>query len=145
MGIPPTTTTTHKQTHTNSKLNDRAEIEQTSENKSNKSIWGDPKTVFESYPNPKNSPLSRSENSFWTLPLCVSMVVFSQLHYITIHNLLSGNKLCHYKTHLSLTVYQSQPYHILIPLIFIIKGLLTSHKDPGFLNEILVLSNIDPM
>ena len=44
-------------THTNSKLHDRAEIEQNSENKSYQSILGDPKTVFEPYPNPKNSPL----------------------------------------------------------------------------------------
>ena len=38
-------------------LHDRAEIEQNSENKSYQSILGDPKTVFEPYPNPKNSPL----------------------------------------------------------------------------------------
>ena len=44
-------------THTNSKLHDRAEIEQNSENKSHYSILGDPKTVFEPYPNPKNNPL----------------------------------------------------------------------------------------
>ena len=49
-------TTTHPPT-TNSKLHDRAEIEQNSEKKSFQSIWGDPKTVFEPYPNPKNSPL----------------------------------------------------------------------------------------
>ena len=49
---PPPTTTIR-----NSKLHDRAEIEQKSENKSYKSILGDPKTVFEPYPNPKNSPL----------------------------------------------------------------------------------------
>ena len=36
---------------------DRAEIEQNSENKSCYSILRDPKTVFEPYPNPKNSPL----------------------------------------------------------------------------------------
>ena len=30
---------------------------QNSENKSYQSILGDPKTVFEPYPNPKNSPL----------------------------------------------------------------------------------------
>merc|ERR1712121_569301 len=47
----------HPPTHTNSKLHDRAEIEQNSENKSYYSILGDPKTVFEPYPNPKNSPL----------------------------------------------------------------------------------------
>ena len=44
-------------THKNSHLHDRVEIEQKSENKSHWSLWGDPKTVFESYPNPKNSPL----------------------------------------------------------------------------------------
>ena len=49
---PPPPTTTR-----NSKLHDRAEIEQNSENKSYQSILGDPKTVFEPYPNPKNSPL----------------------------------------------------------------------------------------
>ena len=43
--------------HTNSKLHDREEIEQYYENKSYQSILGDPKTVFEPYPNPKNSPL----------------------------------------------------------------------------------------
>ena len=46
----------HHQPHINSKLHDRAEIEQNSENKSYLSIWGDPKTV-EPYPNPKISPL----------------------------------------------------------------------------------------
>ena len=51
---PPTHTHTH---HTNSKLHDRAEIEQNSENKSCQSILGDPKTVFEPCPNPKNTPL----------------------------------------------------------------------------------------
>ena len=50
-------TTTHTHHHTNSKLRDRAEIEQNSENKSYKAILGDPKTVFEPYPNPKNIPL----------------------------------------------------------------------------------------
>ena len=43
----------HPPTTTNSKLHDRAEIEQNSENKSYQSIWGDTKTVFKSYPNPK--------------------------------------------------------------------------------------------
>ena len=46
---PPTTR--------NSKLHDRAEMEQNLENKSYQSILGDPKTVFEPYLNPKNSPL----------------------------------------------------------------------------------------
>ena len=46
--------TTH---HRNSKLHDRAKLEQNSENKSYQSTLGDPKTVFESYPNPKNGPL----------------------------------------------------------------------------------------
>ena len=47
----------HTHHHTNSKLHDRAEIEQNSENKSYQSILGNPKTVFEPHPNPKNSPL----------------------------------------------------------------------------------------
>ena len=38
-------------------IHDRAEIEQILENKSYQSILGDPKTVFEPYPNLKNSPL----------------------------------------------------------------------------------------
>ena len=49
--------TTHPHHHTNSKLQDRAEIEQHSENKSYQYILEDPKTVFEPYPDPKNSPL----------------------------------------------------------------------------------------
>ena len=44
-------------THTISKLHDRAKIEQNSENKSYKSILGDPKTVFEPYPNPTNDTI----------------------------------------------------------------------------------------
>merc|ERR1712198_207165 len=56
LGIPPTHTYPHHH-HRNSKLHDREEIEQNSENKSYYSILGDPKTVFEPYPNPKNSPL----------------------------------------------------------------------------------------
>ena len=52
--LPPSTTHHH---HTNSKLHDRVEIEQNSENKSYQSILGDPKTVFEPHPNPKNTPL----------------------------------------------------------------------------------------
>ena len=51
---PPTQPRTY---HRNSKLHDRAEKEQNSENNSYQSILGDPKTVFEPYPNPKNSPL----------------------------------------------------------------------------------------
>ena len=61
---------------TNSKLHDRAEIEQNSEYKSYLSIWRDPKTVFEPYPDPKNCPLGPqkvkmtpklSQNQKWEL------------------------------------------------------------------------------
>ena len=43
--------------NTNSKLHDRAEIEQNTESKRYQSILADPKTVFKPYPDPKNSPL----------------------------------------------------------------------------------------
>jgi len=46
---------------TNSKLHDRAAIEQNSENKSHKSKWEDLKTVFEPYPNPNNSLLGHQK------------------------------------------------------------------------------------
>ena len=45
----------HPHHHTNSRLHDRAEIEQNSETKVIN--LGDPKTVFEPYSNSKNSPL----------------------------------------------------------------------------------------
>ena len=42
-------------THTNSKLHDRTEIEQNSENKSHYSICGNPKIIIEPYPNLKKT------------------------------------------------------------------------------------------
>ena len=48
---------THHPPTTNSKLYDRVRIEPLSENKSWWSIWVHPKTAFEPYHNPKNSPL----------------------------------------------------------------------------------------
>ena len=61
---PPTT---H---HTNSKLYDRAKIEENSENISYQSISGHPKTVFEPYPNPKNSQLgpekAKNDSKIWS-------------------------------------------------------------------------------
>ena len=44
------------------KQHDIAEIEQYFENKSYRSILGDSKTVFEPYPDPKNSPLGPQKN-----------------------------------------------------------------------------------
>ena len=39
------------------KSNSKVRIERNIENKSCSTIWVDPKTVVEPYPNPKNSPL----------------------------------------------------------------------------------------
>ena len=52
--------------HSNSKLHDRAEIEQYYEKKSYQFKWGDPKTFFEPYPNrPQKWPIRAKKSQKW--------------------------------------------------------------------------------
>ena len=66
----------HTHHHTNSKLHDRAEIEQNSENKSYQSILGDPKTI-RIYLSPEvKNPKSKGTLFSSTLKVGENKVVF---------------------------------------------------------------------